>query len=36
MLPDIDESNYEESVFGDDDMQSENVIKVNLAAIDVK
>lgn len=33
MFPDI-ESNYEESVFGDNDMQSENIIKVNLAAID--
>lgn len=35
-LSDIGESDYEESVFGDDDMQSGDVIKVNLAAVDIK
>ena len=35
-LSDIGESDYEESVFGDDDVESENVIKVNLAAVDIK
>ena len=30
----IGESDYEESEFGADDMQSENVIKVNFAALD--